>query len=122
MTDKRVTLPTRHSYHTASNKTRKVKTPGGKLVLLRLKKRGAIPKCRSCKTTLNGIKSARPFERHRMPKSDNTVSRAYGGNLCTRCLSQNIMRAFYKSEHAVIKRSMNLAATLNVDQAKKVEA
>merc|ERR1711911_326031 len=104
MLDKRVTLPTRHSYHTRSNKAKKVKTPGGKLVLHRLSKLGSVPKCRQCPVTLSGIKAARPYQRSQLKKNDRSVSRPYSGVLWAKCVAQNIRRAFFKSEVAIMKK------------------
>jgi len=43
------------SYNTTSNLTRTVKTPGGKLRLLHIKKRGTNPKCGDCGSKLAGV-------------------------------------------------------------------
>ncbi|KAI9158910.1 60S ribosomal protein L34-B [Paramyrothecium foliicola] len=43
-----------HSYNTRSNKTRVIKTPGGQLRVLHIKKRGTVPKCGDCGSKLIG--------------------------------------------------------------------
>lgn len=43
------------SYNTTSNQTRTIKTPGGKLRLLHIKKRASNPKCGDCGTKLAGV-------------------------------------------------------------------
>jgi len=53
----RVTLRTRKSYNTTSNRRRVVKTPGGKLVYHHLKKLGTAPKCGDCGVGLSGVRS-----------------------------------------------------------------
>lgn len=44
-----------HRYNTRSNKVRVVKTPGGKLRYLHIKKRGSPPKCGDCGVKLPGV-------------------------------------------------------------------
>lgn len=51
-----------HRYNTRSNKVRVVKTPGGKLRYLHIKKRGSPPKCGDCGVKLPGV-SPRFFSR-----------------------------------------------------------
>merc|ERR1719431_300248 len=102
--DKRTTLPTRHSYNTASNRTRSVKVAGGKLVRHRVKKAGSIPKCRLCNVVLSGFKAARPFERKRLSKNSRKVSRPYNGQYCVSCLNQRIRRAFFAQEAKTMKK------------------
>lgn len=48
------------SYNTTSNRTRIVKTPGGELRILHIKKRGTAPKCGDCGTKLPGVSSTTP--------------------------------------------------------------
>ncbi len=55
----RVTYRRRLSYNTASNQVKKVKTPGGKLVLQYVKKRGTLPKCPMTGQRLRGIKKVK---------------------------------------------------------------
>lgn len=43
------------SYNTRSNKVRVIKTPGGKLRYLYIKKRGTAPKCGDCGIKLPGV-------------------------------------------------------------------
>lgn len=51
------------SYNTTSNRTRIVKTPGGELRILHIKKRGTAPKCGDCGTKLPGVSSTTPIRR-----------------------------------------------------------
>lgn len=46
-------------YNTTSNRTRIVKTPGGELRLLHIKKRGTAPKCGDCGIKLPGVSASR---------------------------------------------------------------
>ena len=53
--DLRAIFSRRHSYATKSNKTLKVKTPGGSLVLHTLKKRSKGPVCPETGMALHGV-------------------------------------------------------------------
>ncbi|EQB56040.1 hypothetical protein CGLO_03975 [Colletotrichum gloeosporioides Cg-14] len=54
MAGARVTYRRRNGYNTTSNRTRIVKTPGGELRILHIKKRGTAPKCGDCGVKLPG--------------------------------------------------------------------
>ena len=54
----RCTYRRRKSFNTASNAVRKVKTPGGELVLHYVGKKGSGPRCGDCKKKLHGVRSA----------------------------------------------------------------
>ena len=75
----RITYRRRLSYNTKSNRRKKVRTPGGKLVFQYLKKRPALPKCPMTGVKLKGIKPSRPAERKRLSLRKKKVFRAYGG-------------------------------------------
>ena len=51
----RVTYRRRLSYNTKSNKVKKVKTPGGRLVIQYIHKRANGPKCGDCGSKLPGV-------------------------------------------------------------------
>lgn len=44
-----------HRYNSRSNKVRIVKTPGGELRYLHIKKKGTAPKCGDCGIKLPGV-------------------------------------------------------------------
>eukprot|EP00186_Timspurckia_oligopyrenoides_P003726 CAMPEP_0182441450 /NCGR_PEP_ID=MMETSP1172-20130603/411_1 /TAXON_ID=708627 /ORGANISM="Timspurckia oligopyrenoides, Strain CCMP3278" /LENGTH=99 /DNA_ID=CAMNT_0024635735 /DNA_START=49 /DNA_END=345 /DNA_ORIENTATION=- len=96
--DKRVVLRKRHSYATRSNLIKKVKTPGGKLLVHYLKKKAKVPVCGDTGEKLNGIASTRPNTRMNISRPKKTVSRAYGGVLCGSALRDRIVRAFLMEE------------------------
>ena len=100
----RTTYRRRLSYNTKSNKTRVIKTPGGKLQVLHLKKRTATPKCGDCGTTLSGIPCVRPTEYMRLSRSKKNVTRAYGGSRCSGCVRERIVRAFLVEEQKIVKK------------------
>jgi len=54
----RLTYRRRLSYNTKSNRTRVVKTPGGRLTWLYEKKPGTAPKCGDCGVALPGVSQA----------------------------------------------------------------
>ena len=89
----RCTYRRRKSFRTASNAVRKVKTPGGELVLHYVGKKGNGPACGDCKKRLHGIPALRPCEYKRISKRQKNVSRAYGGSRCATCVRQRIVLA-----------------------------
>ncbi|GAA96860.1 hypothetical protein E5Q_03533 [Mixia osmundae IAM 14324] len=106
----RVTLPTRKSYNTRSNRRRIVKTPGGKLRYLAVKKKASSPKCGDCGTKLSGIPALRPHGYARVSKRIKTVQRAYGGSRCAGCVRDRIVRAFLVEEQKIVKKVIKAAA------------
>lgn len=51
----------RVSYNTKSNKVRIIKTPGGELRYLHIKKKGTAPKCGDCGIKLAGVSCPSPY-------------------------------------------------------------
>eukprot|EP01090_Pellita_catalonica_P018615 TRINITY_DN606_c0_g1_i3.p1 TRINITY_DN606_c0_g1~~TRINITY_DN606_c0_g1_i3.p1 ORF type:complete len:116 (+),score=11.68 TRINITY_DN606_c0_g1_i3:117-464(+) len=100
----RVTYRRRHPYRTASNRTRVVKTPGGKLTVQYVKKRSKGPKCGDCGIALSGIRHLSNPEYKRISRRQKTVNRAYGGVRCSNCVKQRIVRAFLIEEQKIVKR------------------
>ncbi|KAI8924493.1 ribosomal protein L34Ae, partial [Entophlyctis helioformis] len=100
----RVTYRRRLSYNTKSNKTRVVKTPGGKLVVHYIHKKVAHPKCGDCGVALPGVPALRPVEFARISKRQKTVTRAYGGSRCATCVRSRIVRAFLVEEQKIVKK------------------
>ena len=84
----RLTYRRRHGFRTTSNKVRKVKTPGGKLVFQYLTKKSNAPKCGDCGVDLQGIPATRPKMYRSLKKRERRVSRAYGGSRCAVCVRQ----------------------------------
>ena len=66
------------------------KTPGGKTVLKHVLRKPKKAKCAKCGNLLKGIVRERPIKMRNLPKSQKTVSRPYGGNLCSTCMRQVI--------------------------------
>ncbi|KRH93075.1 60S ribosomal protein, partial [Pseudoloma neurophilia] len=72
----------RHPYNTRSNKVKKVRTPGGKLVFHNIKKKISLPSCSICKEKLQGIRRATNAGYKLLKRKHRTVSRIFGGNTC----------------------------------------
>eukprot|EP01115_Flamella_aegyptia_P006169 TRINITY_DN25952_c0_g1_i1.p1 TRINITY_DN25952_c0_g1~~TRINITY_DN25952_c0_g1_i1.p1 ORF type:complete len:113 (-),score=10.03 TRINITY_DN25952_c0_g1_i1:110-448(-) len=104
----RLTYRRRHSYNTASNKVKVVKTPGGKLTLHYRTKNAKGPVCGEsfCTIPINGVPHLRPKQYSRISKRRKHVSRAYGGALCGPCVRQRIIRAFLIEEQKIVKKVM----------------
>eukprot|EP00009_Paramoeba_aestuarina_P004342 CAMPEP_0201513516 /NCGR_PEP_ID=MMETSP0161_2-20130828/5550_1 /ASSEMBLY_ACC=CAM_ASM_000251 /TAXON_ID=180227 /ORGANISM="Neoparamoeba aestuarina, Strain SoJaBio B1-5/56/2" /LENGTH=110 /DNA_ID=CAMNT_0047909761 /DNA_START=49 /DNA_END=381 /DNA_ORIENTATION=+ len=100
----RVVLRRRHAYATKSNKTKVVKTPGGKLVVQYRKKNGSGINCQGCSRSLPGIPHLRPKQYSRISKRQKHVNRVYGGNQCASCVRERIVRAFMIEEQQNVKR------------------
>eukprot|EP00088_Acartia_fossae_P051054 TRINITY_DN57324_c0_g1_i1.p1 TRINITY_DN57324_c0_g1~~TRINITY_DN57324_c0_g1_i1.p1 ORF type:complete len:134 (-),score=0.99 TRINITY_DN57324_c0_g1_i1:36-377(-) len=106
MADQRVTYRRRHSYNTRSNKIKKVRTPGGKLVVHYRRKHCKGPQCAITKKPLRGIKHKTSKELARLPKHKRTVSRPFGGVLSLDALKPRILRAFLVEEGKIVKKVM----------------
>eukprot|EP00616_Rhizochromulina_sp_CCMP1243_P002775 CAMPEP_0118967238 /NCGR_PEP_ID=MMETSP1173-20130426/4657_1 /TAXON_ID=1034831 /ORGANISM="Rhizochromulina marina cf, Strain CCMP1243" /LENGTH=113 /DNA_ID=CAMNT_0006916175 /DNA_START=42 /DNA_END=383 /DNA_ORIENTATION=- len=102
--DCRATLPRRHSYATKSNRTKAVKTPGGKVVFHIVKKRSKGPRCGETGAQLHGIKQLRSKQYKNVHKRERTVARAYGGVLCGKAVRNRILRAFLIEEQKIVKK------------------
>ena len=106
MKDVRVTFSRRHAYATKSNVLKVVKTPGGRLVGAYRSKKRQCPKCGDCGTPLPGIKHLSSFAYKNTHKRERTVSRAYGGSRCAKCVRQRVVRAFLIEEQKIVKQMM----------------
>ncbi|CZR57287.1 probable 60S ribosomal protein L34 [Phialocephala subalpina] len=104
MGSNRLTYRRRNPYNTRSNKVRVVKTPGGELRYLHIKKAGTAPKCGDCGIKLPGIPALRPREYSQISRPKKTVQRAYGGSRCANCVRDRIVRAFLIEEQKIVKK------------------
>ncbi|KAG5756364.1 hypothetical protein H9Q69_000890 [Fusarium xylarioides] len=104
MVNHRVTYRRRNGWNTSSNTTRTVRTPGGELRVLHIKKQGTVPKCGDCGSKLIGIPALRPREYSQISKPKKTVQRAYGGSRCGNCVRDRIVRAFLIEEQKIVKK------------------
>ncbi|OCT50129.1 60S ribosomal protein L34-B [Cladophialophora carrionii] len=105
----------RNPYNTSSNNVRVIKTPGGKLRLLHIKKRGTAPKCGDCDAVprlaglflmmmMPQIPALRPRAYATTSRPQKTVQRAYGGSRCGNCVRDRIVRAFLIEEQKIVKK------------------
>lgn len=92
------------SWNTRSNKNRRLKTPGGRLVYQVLKKKAKQPLCGDTKRKLIGVPRLRPMEYKRLPKARRTVARAYGGTKSASAVRNRIVRAFLIEEQRCVKQ------------------
>jgi large subunit ribosomal protein L34e len=99
----RVVYRRENNFNTKSNKTKVVKTPGGRLTVHLVKKAAKGPRCGDCKGKIIGVPCLRPFEYRRLAKTDRTVARAYGGSRCMACVRDRIKRAFFLEEQKAVK-------------------
>ncbi|OJD12978.1 60S ribosomal protein L34-A [Emergomyces pasteurianus Ep9510] len=97
-------IPDFNTYNTRSNKVRIIKTPGGNLRYLHIKKKGTAPKCGDCGIKLQGIPALRPREYSQISRPKKSVSRAYGGSRCAGCVKDRIVRAFLIEEQKIVKK------------------
>ncbi|KAE9968364.1 60S ribosomal protein L34A [Venturia inaequalis] len=104
MPDNRLVYRRRQSYNTKSNLVRIVKTPGGKLRYLHIKKKGTAPKCGDCGDKLQGVPALRPREYANISRPKKTVQRAYGGSRCASCVKDRVVRAFLIEEQKIVKK------------------
>ncbi|EDQ91620.1 uncharacterized protein MONBRDRAFT_35008 [Monosiga brevicollis MX1] len=100
----RLTYRRRLSYNTRGNRRRVVKTPGGTLSYLYVKKPVSAPKCGDCGLKLQGVPALRPKAYMGLSKPQKTVNRAYGGSRCHLCVKQRIVRAFLVEEQKIVKK------------------
>merc|ERR1711874_95477 len=87
-------------FNTDSNKTRRVRTPGGKLVMQHIKKKGDYTRCAITGVKLPGFKKVRPIDRKRNKKN---VSRPYGGHFCAKVVKDRILRSFLVNEQKCVR-------------------
>ena len=99
----RITYIRKHSYNTRSNAIRIVKTAGSNMTVQHKGKISSGVKCGDCGCLLAGIRHLRPHEYKWIPKNKRTVTRAYGGVRCHKCVQKKILRAFLISEHKAIQ-------------------
>jgi len=106
----RLTYRRRHAYATKSNRTRVVKTPGGRLVVQYQKKPTKHPRCGFSGVVLQGLPARRPSEisSKRLSKKNKTVNRVYGGCLAHAVVKERIIRAFLIEEQKIVKKVLKL--------------
>ena len=101
----RVTYRRRKSYNTRSNKIRKVKTPGGRLVAQYVRKNPkGVQTAVKTNSRLSGLPRHRNAQYRKLAQCKRTVSRPYGGVLTPQDVKDKILRAFLIEEVKIVKR------------------
>ncbi|KAH9387245.1 large subunit ribosomal protein L34e [Nematocida major] len=90
-------------YVTPSNKMMFCKNEKGELFFRKQKKAGSTQKCGDCKQSLRGIPAMRPADFARLPKSQRTINRAYGGTVCAVCVEKRVLKSFLTAEEKQIR-------------------
>ncbi|KAL2004262.1 hypothetical protein VTN02DRAFT_4777 [Thermoascus thermophilus] len=119
MANTRLQYRRRNPYNTRSNKVRVIKTPGGNLRYLHIKKKGTAPKCGDCGIKLPGIPALRPREYATVSRPKKNVTRAYGGSRCANCVKDRIVRAFLIEEQKIVKKVLKESQEKEKAAAKK---
>jgi large subunit ribosomal protein L34e len=112
----RVTYRRKNTYRTKSNRVRKFRTPGGKLLVQYKAKPVKVARCSETGELLNGISRKKASL---VPRRKRTVSRPYGGVLSGSEVQQRIKRAFFNEELKVIKHDAQKAKKTVKKVAKK---
>jgi large subunit ribosomal protein L34e len=68
-----------------------VKVPGGRTVVQYKNKKPKTAKCAGCGAKLPGTLRERPYKMKNLSKSKKRPTRAYGGNLCSKCTRRKII-------------------------------
>ncbi|KAL9654068.1 hypothetical protein ABK040_011612 [Willaertia magna] len=118
--DRRVTLSRKKTYNTKSNIFKYVKTPGGRLVVHIQKKKVKAPSTPAHLggAPVRGLKRVRSAQWKNLPKSQRTITRAYGGVLNHDQVKEKIIRAFLMEEKKVVKQVMKIKAQKEKDEKK----
>ena len=66
----------------------KVRTPGGRIVIRRKKKRHKYAKCAGCGKRLHGVPTGPQVKIRKLAKSKKRPSRPYGGYYCSSCMRE----------------------------------
>ncbi|CBZ54135.1 hypothetical protein NCLIV_045670 [Neospora caninum Liverpool] len=109
----------RHNhYATGSNRVRRVRTPGAKVVFHNVGKQPSRPKCGNCHRALPGIPAVAPHRLRLLKKRERTVHRAYGGSRCHACVRERIVRAFLVEEQKCVKQVLQVKEKQKKDELK----
>ncbi len=67
------------------------RTPGSRVVMHYKKRKPSKPKCANCKAILHGLKADIPSRINKQTKSQKTIKRMFGANLCSKCSRREII-------------------------------
>lgn len=90
----RITYRRQVSYNTDSNRIKKIKTPGGRVIAQYVTKKASPRVCGEpgCGKKLTGLPTLRPYKYSSLKRRENRVSRAYGGSLCGECVKTRFIK------------------------------
>ena len=71
--------------------TVKVKVPGGRVVVRRVKNRVSLPSCSICGAPLAGVPRVKP---NKLAKTEKRPERPFGGVLCAKCSKKETIERF----------------------------
>ena len=74
----------------------KVRVPGGRQKIHYRQRRASEARCAKCGQVLHGLPRRRPIRLGGLPKSQLSVNRPYGGNLCSSCMRAEIRNSLFK--------------------------
>ncbi len=77
-------------------KWKRVRTPGGRLVIRRVERKVNFVRCGLCGTILSGVPRERTHTFKGLAKTKKRPERMYGGVLCPSCLKKKIVEAVIK--------------------------
>merc|ERR1712151_196158 len=119
----RVNYRRNKSWNTRSNKTRQVRTPGGRLTAQYVQKRCKGPGNGMVTSSLRlgGLRRMRPTDYRRTTKHSRRSSRAYGGVYSHIELKNRIIRTFLTEEVKNVKKTMALQASAEAKKNKKAK-
>jgi len=66
----------------------KKRMPGGKVKIIKRRKKTKAAHCAVCGAPLQGVPRLEPSKLRKLPKSRRRPNRPYGGYLCTRCMRE----------------------------------
>jgi len=112
----RLTFRRQNPYKTRSNRTKVVKTPGGKLTLRHIRKPASRVKSSSGELIL-GIPAVRPVLYKRLKKHQRHVNRSYGGCKTAGETRDRIIRAFLIEEQKCVKQIIAEKAAAKAEEA-----
>lgn len=124
----RISYVRRSHYATRSNRQRKIRTPGNRLVFQKIAKRSQGPHTPWVlgHKRIAGTKALRSFDARRASRHAKSVSRAYGGVLSAAQVRDRVIRAFLVEEqrtaHALDQQKKQFKKLKRRDSNKKKKA
>ncbi|RLG14556.1 MAG: 50S ribosomal protein L34e [Candidatus Nanohalarchaeota archaeon] len=81
-------------FRSGTYKKIKVRLPSGRRTMHFVKRKVGPALCAVCKTKLPGVASERAAKMRKISMAKKTVSRAYGGYMCAKCLRNKIKQEY----------------------------